>query len=136
MVLVVDDESSIREAVAFALREEGYTVVEAADGKAALDRLHEHSDNLVVLLDISMPGMDGFAVMQAVELEPALAERHAFIVTSAQDKTWPVAFVEQLARLHVAILPKPFDLDKLLSAVAAAAERLAGASDTPPAPFD
>jgi CheY-like chemotaxis protein len=123
-VLVVEDDEPIRESVAFALREEGYTVYEAADGKVALERLREHTESMVVLLDLAMPEVDGFAVVQSVELEPALAQRHVYVVMTAQERLLPTAFVEQLTRLNIAVLPKPFDLDKLLGTVANAAKRI------------
>jgi CheY-like chemotaxis protein len=123
-VLVVDDDEIIRESVVWSLREEGYTVLEAADGKAALDQMRAHEEGMVVLLDLAMPQVDGYTVVQAVELEPTLATRHAYIVMTAQDRTLHVGFVEQMTRLQITVLPKPFDLDKLLEAVASAAERL------------
>jgi CheY-like chemotaxis protein len=123
-VLVVDDDEIIRESVVWSLREEGYAVLEAADGKAALNQMREHAEGMVVLLDLAMPQVDGYSVLQAVELEPTLGARHALIVMTAQDRTLPLAFVEQMTRLHSAVLAKPFDLDKLLDAVASAAERL------------
>jgi CheY-like chemotaxis protein len=123
-VLVVEDDETIRESVVFCLREEGYTIYDAPDGKAALDLLREHAERMVVLLDLAMPVVDGFAVVQAVELNPPLAERHAYIIMSAQERTLPLAFVQQITRLNMAVLSKPFDLDQLLETVASAAARL------------
>lgn len=59
-ILVVDDDLYIRELVCTLLRDEGFSVLEAGDGKEALDRLHQQKIDLCVL-DIMMPGMDGFA---------------------------------------------------------------------------
>ena len=57
-ILVVDDDAPLREVVRMALQLGGFTVVEAGDGRAALDMLDRASIDLVVL-DIGMPGMDG-----------------------------------------------------------------------------
>jgi CheY-like chemotaxis protein len=127
-VLVVDDDDTIRESLVWLLLDEGYTVYEAPDGQPALERLREHPDGMVVLLDVNMPQMDGIAVLQAVEADPPLAARHAFILMSAFHRTLPLAFVQQMTRLNVPMVAKPFDLDRLVATVAAAAERLLPAS--------
>lgn len=130
-VLVVDDDDAIRESVALCLRDEGYTVLEAADGMSALDRMREHREGMVVLLDLNMPEVSGYGVVQAVELEPALSARHVLVIMSAQRRTLPLAFVEQMTRLHIAVLPKPFDITKLVEVVATANERLQGNAKSP-----
>ena len=123
-VLIVEDDEEVRALVAECLRDEGYTVYEAPDGKPALERLRTHPAGLVVILDLWMPGMDGFAVLQAVAEESPLATRHAFILFSATAKTLPPKVTEILKRLRVTVVSKPFDLDELLAAVQQAATRL------------
>jgi CheY-like chemotaxis protein len=76
-VLVVDDDDAIRESLVWMLQAEGHKVVEAPDGQLALERLRDHPMGLVVLLDINLSGVDGIAVMQAVEAEVPLASCHA-----------------------------------------------------------
>ena len=58
-VLVVDDDVAVRELVRRMLEQEGYTVVEAENGRAALERLRDGAPG-VILLDLMMPEMDGF----------------------------------------------------------------------------
>lgn len=58
-VLVVDDDPNIRTSLRFALEDEGYEVLEAGSGEAALQRLAENQVE-IVLLDLMLPGMDGF----------------------------------------------------------------------------
>jgi CheY-like chemotaxis protein len=58
-VLVVDDDATLRQLLRRTLEPEGYTVVEAENGKAALERLRDVSPG-VILLDLMMPEMDGF----------------------------------------------------------------------------
>jgi CheY-like chemotaxis protein len=123
-VLVVDDDDGVRESLRWILEDEGYTVYEAPDGKPALERLRDHPNGMVVLIDLNMPGMDGMEVMKAVEEQSQLASRHAYIVMTANGRTLPLAFAQQLTRLRTPVLDKPFDLDKLLATVASAATRI------------
>lgn len=65
-VLVLEDESSIRSFIVINLRRAGYEVVEAESGEEALERLKEHRDVRVALLDIMLPGIDGFEVCRRI----------------------------------------------------------------------
>ena len=58
-ILIVDDDPDIRKVLTILLREE-YSVAAAADGQAAVDYIQEHPDTDLVVLDVMMPGMDGF----------------------------------------------------------------------------
>ena len=58
-VLVLEDESSIRSFIVINLRRAGYEVVEAETGEEALEKLKQHTDVRVALLDIMLPGDDG-----------------------------------------------------------------------------
>jgi PAS domain S-box-containing protein len=118
-VLVVDDEAGVRAVAAAALEEEGWEVVEAEHGEAALDAVRARPDGFrLVLLDLTMPGTSGAEVARRVaELAPALP----VLVTSGYGD---VEAARQLGGVAVAgFLPKPFDVDRLL----AAAERITGA---------
>ena len=65
-VLVLEDEASIRGFIVINLRRAGYDVIEAESGEAALERLHENPDARVALLDIMLPGIDGFEVCRRI----------------------------------------------------------------------
>ena len=67
-VLVLEDESSIRGFIVINLRRAGYEVVEAETGEEALQKLHEHPDTRVCLLDIMLPGIDGFEVCRRIRM--------------------------------------------------------------------
>ena len=67
-VLVLEDESSIRGFIVINLRRAGYEVVEAETGEEALEKLHEHLDTRVCLLDIMLPGIDGFEVCRRIRM--------------------------------------------------------------------
>ena len=64
-VLIADDDADLRELIAFTLGQAGYLVLKAADGPAAV-QLFEHESPDLVLLDINMPGMNGFQVCEAI----------------------------------------------------------------------
>ena len=65
-VLVLEDESSIRGFIVINLRRAGYEVIEAETGEEALEKLKEHPDARVALLDIMLPGIDGFEVCRRI----------------------------------------------------------------------
>jgi CheY-like chemotaxis protein len=124
-VLVVDDEDDIRAVMRIVLQDAGYDVFEAPEGRAALLQLAYSPQGMVVLLDIKMPGMDGFAVLRALANDEHLATRHAFIVATALDTRALRQDEEQLLiRLGMSRLDKPFDIDELLEEVQAAEQRL------------
>lgn len=80
-VLVVDDSASVRAMVALTLRQEGFLVAEAGDGVKALSRLGEGGIDLV-LADINMPNMDGFALLAAIRASPSLRGIPVVILTT------------------------------------------------------
>ncbi|MGM9619236.1 MAG: response regulator transcription factor [Oscillospiraceae bacterium] len=65
-VLVLEDESSIRSFIVINLRRAGYEVVEAESGEEALEKLKANPDTRVALLDIMLPGIDGFEVCRRI----------------------------------------------------------------------
>ncbi len=84
-VLVVDDDPALRELVRRFLASDGYTVVEADNGRSALDRLREATPGLIVL-DLMMPEMDGFEFLEAVRAEEAWRGIPVIVLT-AKDLT-------------------------------------------------
>ncbi|HEY1411296.1 MAG TPA: response regulator, partial [Rhodopila sp.] len=72
-VLLVDDEAMVRETLAASLEDAGYTVLTAADGSQALDLLRSPAPIDILITDLSMPGMDGLALIQQARYQrPAL----------------------------------------------------------------
>ncbi len=68
-VLVVEDEQSLRKALLERLLGEGFEVVEAADGEDGVLRAHEHHPD-VILLDVLMPKLNGFQVLEKLRADP------------------------------------------------------------------
>ena len=122
-VLIVDDAPDLRDLLRTVLEEEGYQVLEAADGKTALDLLRRSPQRLVVLLDYFLPEMDGKGVLQIVSRDAVLSTRHAYILLTARTRiSLPV--LELAETLSVPVVRKPFDLEALLVTVAQAQQRL------------
>ena len=65
-ILIVDDESRMRKLVHDFLEREGYGVLEAEDGMAAMDLFYEHKDIALIILDVMMPKMDGWQVCREI----------------------------------------------------------------------
>jgi CheY-like chemotaxis protein len=84
-VLVVDDDAAVRLLLRRILEAEGYTVVEAENGRAALERLGERTPG-AILLDLMMPEMDGFEFLSALHEREAWRQIPVVIVT-AKDLT-------------------------------------------------
>src|SRR5204863_2937563 len=84
-VLVVDDDPALRDVLSSLLAEDGWRVATAADGAAALQAIERERPTAMVL-DLMMPRVDGFEVLQSVRSEPRLRDLPVLIVT-AKDLT-------------------------------------------------
>ncbi len=116
-VLIVDDSLVIRAVVRDGLESEGYQVIEAIDG---LDGLHQCRKNPpdVVLLDIEMPGLDGYGVLAALKSDPMLKDIPVVFLTSRAGMEDVVAGLRGGAHDY---LKKPFESVELLARVGSAA---------------
>ncbi len=103
-VLVVDDERLNRTILRAALGKEGHVVVEAADGREALDRLADGGID-VVLLDIVMPVMDGYETLAAIKADPVLTHLPVIIISGVDQVDSVVRCIEMGATDY---LTKPF----------------------------
>jgi len=109
-VLVVDDEPQVVWMLQFSLEAEGYRTFAARDGRAALGALKEHHPRLM-LLDIMMPGMDGWSVLEELREVPE-GERPRVVVVSARASLRDRAKAAELGA--DAFVAKPFNVDELL----------------------
>ena len=76
-VLVADDDALIRELLSNVLREQGLTVITASDGEEALEAIDAQLPDLL-LLDLNMPRMDGFTLLDVLRTEPGYPLRRGF----------------------------------------------------------
>lgn len=112
-VLVVDDEASVRDLIAVILECEGYRVLTAADGPAALELAREHHPDLVTL-DVMMPEMDGWEVGRQLAADPATADVRRLVVSAKPMAELNAAPGRALAH---AVLAKPFDFTAFIDVV-------------------
>jgi DNA-binding response OmpR family regulator len=110
-VLVVDDEPQVVWMLQFSLEAEGFQTFSARDGRMALDELREHRPKLM-LLDIMMPVMDGWSVLEQIRREIPEDVRPRVVVVSARSSLRDRAKAAELGA--DAFVPKPFNVDDLL----------------------
>ena len=110
VVLVVDDDAALCQFIADALEPEGYKTVRAADGHAALAAVEVSMPDLI-LLDVQMPGIDGWDVLG--QLRAKAGPQRSIVVMTGQYEGQERA-LESGAQGYLA---KPFDLDDLLECV-------------------
>ncbi len=112
-ILVVEDDEEIRASLALVLESQGFAVYTAADGRQAIDVLREaHDKPRLILLDLMMPVMDGWAFRAAQLADPELAQIPVVILSAAQDVR------RQAEALHAdGFLAKPLNVPKLLDAI-------------------
>ncbi len=85
VVLVVDDNADARNSLALLLRLLGVDVATAGDGREALDYLRAHEPPSLIVLDLRMPGMDGFQFRDAQRREPALSRIPVIVCSGEHD---------------------------------------------------
>jgi DNA-binding response OmpR family regulator len=112
-ILIVDDEPAIARLVKMSLSVEGYDAVTATSGFEALERVEEKKPDLVIL-DIMMPGMNGYEVCTQLKSKPETKNIHVVFLSARGDSGDPQrAFVLGADDYII----KPFDPDELLEKV-------------------
>ena len=127
-ILVVDDDAKIVRLVRTYLERDGFTVVTAADGPAALDAIERHRPALVVL-DLMLPELDGRAVVRAVRGDDAAAATPILIISARGSTLDRIAGLEDGADDY---LPKPFSPAELVLRVKSILRRTATPTPAPP----
>jgi CheY-like chemotaxis protein len=126
-VLVVEDDTDTRQLVTSVLRDEGYVVRAAANGRDALAMLEKGWRPEVLLLDLAMPEMDGVSFLAARSAVVGMTEVPVLLLSATHATTLP----QIAAGLDVAAyLAKPFRIDVLIELV----HRLAGSENRAAAP--
>ena len=110
-VLYVDDEDSLRFLVKEQLSVEGFDVTAAEDGPTALENLKKEEFD-IVLLDILMPGMDGFAVLK--EIRKNKNHPRVIMLTGVSEISTAIESVKSGANDYIT---KPYDLTELVSCI-------------------
>lgn len=118
-VLVVDDDSAVRQVTVEALTDSGYECDEATDGAQALELAREHPPDAVVL-DVLMPHLSGDDVHQALRLDPRTRYTPVIFISAQGEPTEKVKRLREGADDYLA---KPFDIDELAARVETAIRR-------------
>jgi len=111
-ILLVDDEADILEFLRYNLEKEGYTITTALNGKEALDKLTEDTD--LVILDIMMPALDGFQVLERMKKDQRFKEIPVIFLTAKNGEIHEINALEQGA---IDYIQKPVSPKKLLARV-------------------
>lgn len=112
-ILTVDDSASIRHMVKFSLSKEGYEIIEAVDGKDALNKLSTADANMVVT-DLNMPNMDGITLIKELRKQPKYKFTPIIMLTTeSQDSKKS----EGKAAGATGWIVKPFQPDQLVAVV-------------------
>jgi CheY-like chemotaxis protein len=109
-VLIVEDDTDVREFMDVLLTTHGFETMTAANGREALERMRSRRPCLV-LLDLMMPVMDGWQFRAQQLREPSLADVPVVCVTAVAEQS------DRLERLNAPCLRKPVEFQALLDAV-------------------
>lgn len=110
LVAIIEDDSEFRDMLRDLLEEQQYRVVAVANGAEALEALRGDVVPNVILLDVSMPVMDGFDFLRFRNEDPRLAAVPVVLVTNAKPHERPTIGVNVVVR-------KPIDIDEILFAI-------------------
>lgn len=116
VILVVDDDTNILAIIEMYLKKEGYTVATCTRGDAAIESFHDVKPTLV-LLDVMLPGMDGWTVLEKLRAESAVP---VIMLTAKGDTLDRIQGLELGADDYI---PKPFEAKELLARIKAVLRR-------------
>jgi len=112
-ILVVDDDSGTRILLLALLRDSGFNILEACNGKDALERMRGGGTDLVIL-DLMMPDVSGWDVLTERDSDPSL-QKIPVIITTAGNRS--EVMLRAVGKRVSAVIAKPFDLAVVLEAV-------------------
>ncbi len=119
-VLVVDDDEMLVQMVELALKMRGFEVLSAFSGAEALDRLREGGRPDLVLLDIMMPGFDGWETLRRIRADDSLSSVRVIVFSAKPVTPDRLAMKDELG--FEEFMSKPFGLEDLYSSVSRALE--------------
>jgi two-component system phosphate regulon response regulator PhoB len=118
-ILLAEDEAQIGDMVAFKLANAGHDVVRVADGEAALAAAARERPDIIIL-DVMMPGLDGFSVLGRLKADPGLRATPVIMLTARGQERDILSGLQGGAADYVV---KPFSLKELLARVDVALRR-------------
>ena len=126
-VLVLEDEENIRSFLVLNLKRSGYEVIEAETGEIALEKYHENQDIAVAVLDVMLPGIDGFEVCRSIRTTD---KKIGIIMLTARSQE-----MDKITGLMTGAddyMTKPFSPAELTARIDALYRRIGGAAEADP----
>jgi CheY-like chemotaxis protein len=117
VVLIAEDDPDARETLEDFLGDEGYEVPTAADGQKMLEALRASARPMVALIDQYMPRVSARHLIELLYAAPSDLARHAFIFVTGAPYALPAMPVDACPGTFFAVVPKPFELDEINSAL-------------------
>ena len=115
LILVVDDDPDLVEAVSLKLESEGFRVAKAYDGIQAWQRIKEERPDLIIL-DVMMPKKNGYQVCDEIKKDPEYKDITVVLLTAVGDAVTSTSYTHWDGKTALAeeFIPKPIDLDSLM----------------------
>ncbi len=121
-IMVIEDEQKIADAIAYALRREGYSVETVYNGGAAIERLKQFSPNAIIL-DVMLPELDGYEILKRLPNKGAIG---VIMLTAKEDIVNKILGLELGADDYIT---KPFDMRELLARLRSLLRRIQAAGE-------
>jgi PAS domain S-box-containing protein len=119
VVLIVDDDAGVRRGLARMLRQRGYVTITASNGQEALDYLQCGERPAVIILDLAMPVLDGWAFLSERNLSPGFRSIPVIVISGQRDAA------TRVSALNATMLTKPISPDDLVATVQSATSLVA-----------
>ena len=119
LVLVVDDDPDLVEAVCMKLESENYRVAKAYDGNEAWEKIKEERPALIIL-DVMMPEKDGYAVCREIKSDPEYKDISVVLLTAVGEAVPSTNYTHMDGKTSMAddFIAKPIDMDELMEIIA------------------
>ncbi len=118
LIMVVDDDPDLVEAVSMKLENKSYVVAKAYDGVEAMEKIKEQKP-AIIILDVMMPRKNGWVVCEEIKKDEALKDITVIMLTAVADavKTTNYTHHDGKATMADDYIPKPIDLDALMDII-------------------
>ena len=118
LILVVDDDPDLVEAVSMKLESENYRVAKAYDGNEAWEKIKEERPALIVL-DVMMPEKDGYAVCREIKSDPEFKDISVILLTAVGEAVPSTKYTHMDGKTALAddFIAKPIDMDELMEII-------------------
>jgi DNA-binding response OmpR family regulator len=118
LILVVDDDPDLVEAMSMKLESENYRVEKAYDGNQAWEKIRQERPHLIIL-DVMMPNKNGYTVCGEIKKDPQYQGITVVLLTAVGDAVTSTKYTHMDGKTALAdeFIPKPVDLDSLMSIV-------------------